>query len=346
MDRIRCVLLGLGATGRAWLAALRSHAAFDLVAVADASLETAQLAADGCNAAPYDDFRHALVEQHPDAALFALPPFAAEPYLPIAAEASIPVLLETPLARTFDDAVRLLGWFYQAETPLVVASRWRFDPAVAAALPQLAELLGPAPAWQAMVRDRIAARLDWRGDARRAGGGALLDAGYDLLDLIVAVGGLPGDVLAHFVRPQQAPVDTETAAALLCRFPAGASAALSVVWGALERDERLTALGPGGCFELATRSLHLCGPAGVATVVRRLEDAEQRAAILDSFAATVRDRPAAYPGRASDQLATMALLDAAYLSGRTLTVESPIRPYELAGLPGPRGGELTGVLGL
>ncbi|MFO0973252.1 MAG: Gfo/Idh/MocA family oxidoreductase [Phycisphaerae bacterium] len=335
MDRLRVVILGLGDAGRRWLAAVRAHSAYELVAVADQSLDVAQPVAEACGVPAYDDYRQMLVEQSPGAAVMAVPPFVAEQYLPIAVDAGVAVLKETPLARSFEDAVRVLGCFYDAQVPLVVAARWRFDAPLLDALTGLRDL--PSVVHASAFR-QLQRRLDWRGDLRRAGGGALLDVGYECVDLVVQTLGLPGDVAAHLARAsgELGPADTEQIASLFMRFDSGASAAIAAGWSTLGAEQRLRLCAPQREVELAERTLSVRQRDGDALVVRRADEPGMLATVLESFAATVREKPAVYAGRAADQLATLAVLDAAYLSHRTRMAESPIRAYELAGLPLPR----------
>lgn len=347
MDRLRIVLLGLGSAGRAWLDALRSSHLFQLVGLADQDLEAAALAADAAGCPAYDDFRLILVEQRPDAAIFAVPPFAAEPYLPIAAETGIASLVEAPPARSFEDAVRLVSWFYDADQPLVVASRWRFDSAVADFVRCGAPVARHRLA-HATVLAPLAGDPSWRGEAVRSGGGVLLEAAYEAIDLLVARWGLPGDVTAHVGR--LGPLtggryDTEDTASILCRYDDGAAFSVASAWRAGPPMFELSSLGGDGEWRLSQSLLQSTSFSGDASTVRRQAGAELTSAILESFESTIRERPQAYPGRAADQLATAAVLEAAYHSSRTHAPESPARPFELAGLPIPRAAAVGGVEG-
>lgn len=338
MHRIRLVLLGLGAAGRAWLDALRASDKFQLVGLADQDPDAAALAADAVGCPAYDDLRLILVEQRPDAAIFALPPFAAEPYLPIAAETGIASLIEAPPARSFEDALRIVSWFYDADLPLVVASRWRFDSAVADFI------RGAAPGGrQRLAHATVLAQLQgdpsWRGEAIRSGGGVLLDAAYEAIDLLVALWGLPGDVTAHVGR--LGPLtggryDTEDTASVFCRYDNGAAFSVASAWRSGPPMLELSSLGSDGEWRLTQAFLQNTSATGEATTIRRPAGAKLSAAILESFESTIRERPRAYSGRAADQLATAAVLEAAYHSSRTHAPESPARPFELAGLPIPR----------
>lgn len=338
MTPLRVALLGAAGIGESWLTALLAHPGYQVVAIADEDAEVAESAADACRAAHYDDFRMVLVEPRIDAAVFALPAHVAEPYLTIAADRGLPVLKETPLARSFDEAVRAVGAFFAADLPLVVASRWRFDVGLVGAVLNRAAI-GDVQLAHAHVVGRLERARGWRGDLLQSGGGALLDVAYEAADMIVHLMGLPGDVLTQVGRLAVTAgerFDAEDTAAAILRYSNGAAATISAAWRPTGPLFELRLQGAAGQASLTRNTAHAVSPAGVDLAVRRLADGELLAAMLDSFAATVQTRPSAHPGRAADQLATCAVLEAAYLSSRTHAIESVTRAYEMAGMPLPR----------
>jgi predicted dehydrogenase len=300
-------------------------------------MEKAEQHAEACGAAAYDDLRLILVEQQPDAAVFALPPAVAGPYHSVAAARGIPVLSETPLARSFDDAVRAVSVFYQAEVPLVVAARWRFDSMVC-------DMLGAARNGGvrlafAVVTADLPSDPAWRGDAGQAGGGVLLHEAYEAVDLLVSLWGMPGDVTTQVSRlgPLSGTrYDTEDTAAVLGRYDGGTSFCVMAAHRPGPASLRLSLVGPDGDWTLTPQRVEHEGADRRRNARQRPTPAALRAAILERFATLVRERPTSYPGRAADQLATLAVLDAAYHSARTHAPESPERLYELAGMPVPR----------
>lgn len=340
MTPLRIALLGVGNSGQQWLEALRASPGFRLAALCGHESSVGEPLAAACEVPFYNDYRLVLVEQKPDAALFAVPPFVAEAYLPVAAQHGIAVLQETPFARGFEEAVRLIGCFYDAEVPLVVASRWRFDREIAAALVETASNGGFHLA-QATRCAPVPDLQQWRGDSRRAGGGVLRDAAYELVDMVVDALGLPGDVTAQLGRCSAAAgerFDTEDSAAVLCRYRSGAAAVVSAAWQAGPAAWRATLVGSDGRVVIDPTTVETVKGPGSGTARPRPSEHELRLAVLDQFAETVRTRPAVYVGRAVDQLPALAVLEAAYLSARTHAPETPQRPYEMAGLPAPRAG--------
>ncbi len=337
MDALRIALIGLGRAGRTWLRAIRACPGLDLVAIGDQSPETSKATADECSVPAYSDYRQLLVEHQPQAAVFAVPPFVAEPYLPIAAQNGTSVLCEAPYAKSFECAARAVDVFRDTGLPLVVASRWRFDEDVRDAL-----AAASGAGWRlghATIYDDPGSDISWRGDSQRAGGGVLLDAAYEAADLMLELWDLPGDVSAQLGR--LGPLaggrfDTEDTAALLCRCDGGGSFSIMAAWRAGPRQSEIRLLGASGQWTLTPSLLQHVAPNGEMTTIRRPDGAELHDRILRNFAATVRERSATYVGSAADQLGTAALLEAAYHSARTHAAESPSEVYELAGRAMPR----------
>ena len=85
----------------------RTSPALRIAAVADTDAEAAARCAATLGAEPYSDFRSLIVEQPLDALFVACPHHAAQGYLKLAAKKRLPVFKRSPLARRFDEALRL-----------------------------------------------------------------------------------------------------------------------------------------------------------------------------------------------------------------------------------------------
>lgn len=343
MSAFRIAVLGLGEAGCQWLRALRAQRGFEIVALADHERKVVAALAEASGAKLYTDYRLLLVEQDLDGAIVALPPFIAERFLPVAAQRGIAVLKETPLARNLESAARAVRMFADVGVPLVVASRWRFEPTLATMFSR-GSPIGAVHQFSATVMADPGEELGWRGDAHSAGGGVLLDAAYEVVDMIAATMGLPGDVITQFGRLSATMLDrydTEDTATLLCRHSLGAAATVSASWRPGPPDVQVCVVGSAGRATLSKLALTIAPSSEAPCAVRRPGESESLAAILESFVQTVRTHPRGFPGQAGDQLATAAILEAAYLSGRTHAVENPLRCYELAGVPHPRGPVFT-----
>ncbi|NUQ47373.1 MAG: Gfo/Idh/MocA family oxidoreductase, partial [Phycisphaerae bacterium] len=120
MSPIRIGVLGEGATAEAWLRAVAGNQNARLAVLSDSDADRAASLAAHYATDCEKDHRTLLVQHALDAAVFAMSPAAAERLLPIAAQRSVAVLLDTPPARTLDEAVRRVALFDKARRPLLV----------------------------------------------------------------------------------------------------------------------------------------------------------------------------------------------------------------------------------
>ncbi|MCK6483394.1 MAG: Gfo/Idh/MocA family oxidoreductase [Phycisphaerae bacterium] len=344
MSPIRIGVLGEGATAEAWLRAVAGNQNARLAVLSDSDADRAASLAAHYATDCEKDHRTLLVQHALDAAVFAMSPAAAERLLPIAAQRSVAVLLDTPPARTLDEAVRRVALFDKARRPLLVASDWRFDPAP---IDAVANACGRIFHAAAVVTAPFPADLEWRGDRVRAGGGALINAAYVWLDLLVHLMGLPSDVvtqMGRLVQPPDLAYDAEDTACALLRYADGRSATITAAWGRPPSERVLTLR---GADDLACLTLDMA-PSPLARGVAALIAACGASAPADPNCAHHQTAP---PGESDDvpsdspetlaptpppstleaHLKTIAVTQAAYLSARTGAPESPHVLLERAG---------------
>ncbi|HUO83870.1 MAG TPA: Gfo/Idh/MocA family oxidoreductase [Thermoanaerobaculia bacterium] len=126
---IRVVLAGVGARGREWARALRSHPGFELAGIVDpnetllakAGLDF-EVAAGGC----HQDLGEAVERVRPSALLIATPENAHISPVSLALERKIPLLVEKPLTLRLGDSVDLVRRAQQAGVPMVVGQNYRY----------------------------------------------------------------------------------------------------------------------------------------------------------------------------------------------------------------------------
>ena len=130
---LRIAAIGVGHLGRHHARILAQLPGASLVAVVDTNAARAAEIASSCGAAPYSDFHNIIGAV--DAVTIAVPTEShvqvALPFL----ERGIPALVEKPLARSVDEADRLIDAARRSGTILAVGHTERHNPAVQAALP-------------------------------------------------------------------------------------------------------------------------------------------------------------------------------------------------------------------
>ncbi len=321
MSRMRSGLLGMSGAGEELLATLRAHQEVELVAVADRDRSLAASATEDAPEISYDDHRQLIVESAANGleALFvALPVFEVEDYLPLAADRGLGVLVVPPFARRFDTAVELVQRFTRGACPLVIARTWNMpEPATDGGRADSSP--GRFYSAHGRVVEKVGESLGWRGDSHQAGGGALLHAGYELIDAVVTLMGVPDSVFcaAGLTSPEGSvrTYDTEDAAALSFGYA----------------DDRVAAL---TCERAAVHSawdLELTGEQGPVAVSRtNAGGADRFGPAVTALARGLSAESTVLESQAGAHLGTLATISTAYLSVRTGQVESPHKFLELA----------------
>jgi len=330
MKVLRVGLLGLDDVGAAYRTALLADSRFEFVAMADSNAERLRRASAEAATIAFEDCRSLIVAQTRDPidALFvALPPHQSLDLLPLAAQRSVPVFCHAPMARTAEEARALIESFAAAKVPLVVSRRWStgLDDDT---INEIKETTGRVFAAHAVVRGTLDS-ADWRGDALRAGGGALLFDGYEAIDALVTLVDLPVLINAECsvaVAPgSPKKYDTEDAAAVSVRFGRDQIGSLAVCRGATEGSWSVTLIGPSGFVTLDAGRITLHRQDALehdvidrppsellATDIAAFGDALLHGESLDRLHATTRQH-----------VRTLATIEAAYLSARTGSPESP-----------------------
>ena len=326
-------LLGLGRGGKPLAEALLASSWCELIAVASRkSKRIEQFAEQHPAIGVYDDSRSLIVENPLDALFVAVPPFLRGKYLALAADRGLAVWTLTPPARRFDEAVEIMEKFERAGCPLVVARAWGFEPALqpdALGLDQLGRFFFA----RGNVMTCAADDLDWRGDSVRAGGGVLLDRGYESIDTIVQVMGTPSTVYAAakgVSRPGgRFPYDTEDTAAIVCQFTGGAVAVFSACWTSGPPRWVLELHGTGGSVRIDEARVVVRDRVGETQLREQARAANPFSPLIADFLSALRSNPAKVRSTLRQHLPTMAVIQAAYLSARTGQPESPRTIFEM-----------------
>ncbi len=336
-EPLTLAVVGLGDLGEDVLEALRGLDGARLVAVGDRDVRLAETAGKARGVPFFTDQRQLLSQVRPDVVVLTTPPSAAPELVRLAARAGSHVIKAAPLARTLDEAVDLVAAADAAQTRLAVLAPRRFNPSYRQLILQR-DRLGPLFLARALVLLNWGPQFGWRGDRETAGGGVLLEAGYEMLDLLVWALGLPEEVYAvtgHKGRPLGLPADgadaplglydTDDTAIVALRYTDATAAMLTASWVTAPPSEELALHGQRAIGQAGPDRLVLCDPDG-----QRIEQDEGQVHRVAALGRQLRDLLAAFARSASryessgrEHLLTMAAVQAAYLSDRTGTPERP-----------------------
>lgn len=336
-EPLNVAVIGLGSFGGQMATALAELDEVELVGLADNDPQRGEELAGLLDTSAWTDHRQMLMTTRPAAVFLATPPMPAAELLDECASLRIAVWKDAPLARNLGEAAAWTRRFDRAGLALAVGTQRRFAETYSRARSNLPKL-GRVLLARAEYHFDWSGPLRWRADRQSAGGGALLELGFHFADLLVWMLGLPEDVLGLTRRraraesdPPAAPHDTDDAAQLSLRYPDDALACLQVSRIAGPVRENLHLVGCGGSLDASAHNCTLREAGG--NVLDRLNDCSGPAELFRrqarAFLRAVRDEAPRYPASAGESLLTHAVLDAGYLSSRTLTPESPLRQLQL-----------------
>ncbi|ELZ10120.1 oxidoreductase domain protein [Natrinema thermotolerans DSM 11552] len=186
-------ILGVGNIGMVHLKSAAAMPSVEVVAAADAVPGNRERAERAGVSRTYDDYTTLLSAEDVDAAVVALPPFLHADAVERAAEAGVDVFVEKPLARSTEEADRLLETAREGDIAVGVDHTLRYQPdmqGVKAAYDEgsvghvpYASItrLNDGPLGRPPAED---APASWPLDADAAGGGSLLELGVHCFDVL------------------------------------------------------------------------------------------------------------------------------------------------------------------
>jgi len=260
---LRIGLVGVGAAAQVnHIPALRKIEDLELVALCDRDHDkVARVAQKFQVPRSYTRFEELLSDEEVQAIDICTPNFLHAPMAMAALEAGKHVLCERPLARSAEEAAAMVKAAKKNDRFLMCAVQHRFreDAQLLRKFVEkgdLGELFLAKAGW---LRQRTEWDSDeWRRQRREAGGGVVLDLGFQMLDQALWIIGGPKveSVTASVHRRTRGEVEDSATAFL--RLAGGATLSLELTWGLLmERDfAYLNLFGTGGAALLNPLRIH------------------------------------------------------------------------------------------
>lgn len=188
----RLAMIGLGNQGREHLHAAKTVEGIQFVAGVDLS-ET--MRSEVSRQFPGIKVLSSLSElsrESVDGLVMALPHHAYEPLWDVISGLELPILKEKPLARSYLEALSFLSRLQEPGVRLQTAIQRRHHPSYKWLKDQIDErgvAIEEIHAHMHLGLPQGAAEGTWRDQRKLSGGGALLDAGYHLVDLVMYLAG-------------------------------------------------------------------------------------------------------------------------------------------------------------
>ncbi len=340
-DSLTTGILGLNDRGRHLLKAAAATGCFQIRAVADQDQQKAEKTAAEYACEAYGDFRQLIVQNQFDCLLVAADIHTCAEYLKAALRKRFHILKLAPPARTFGEWLELVQIAQTENVRLAVANPARFHRGYSTAHDLMTRgAVEHVSLVTASCRLGAADRPAWRSDPKLSGGGVLLHECYPIVDQILWNFPLPQQVYALMTNQapdkQQRLYLAEDTAVVCLRFAddlvvnlvaarhdgAGTDAVCLEIHG---KETRLTVGGREVILETHEEHNRQTWPG-------EEDDQVVLERALTSFAQSLL-APDEHPLTSSgiENLRTMAVLEAAYLSARTGFPEEPARILQLAG---------------
>lgn len=189
----RIGIIGLGKMGQLHLLNALRIREVNVVAAADKSEKNRKIA-ERYNVKTYDDYGKLLDAEKLDAVVISLPSFLKKESVFRAAESGLNIFLDKPLSRDFAEAQEIVQKVQKEKVELMVGVNYRYfdcvqklknmvdEGRVGDVVIATSELVLNGPFSHPLVPTPVA---DWWLSKELAGGGALLDLGYHLIDILI-----------------------------------------------------------------------------------------------------------------------------------------------------------------
>ncbi|MCG3180539.1 MAG: Inositol 2-dehydrogenase/D-chiro-inositol 3-dehydrogenase [Phycisphaerae bacterium] len=342
-EPIRVGIVGLGGMAAGSLDTIARTKDLKVVSVADLNKEAVESAAARFSARGYTDVRSLIVESDIQAVIMSLPHHVYPEFVRLAADRGLHLLKEKPLARSLEEGLALHDAYQRGGRVFMLQTQRRFHPGFVQLKARLAEAGRPF-----LVRSRFlfnwGGDFRWRGEKSKAGFGCLGDAGYHNFDLLQWLFGPPQQVYSlqgGIGRANPArPYDTDDTGVVVLGYEGGMVGQITASW-ATAGESTLDVIVHGTEATLEATPALFSRRTGKEGADERVRVAPARMAkrtredLLAAFVAAVRasadGAKTDYPCSSRENLLTLAAVEAAYLSARTGSPQSPARMFEVHG---------------
>lgn len=316
---LRIAIIGIGDMGAAHLRAARSSDRVKTIIACDGDQHVIDHQHIVDPSLPLTlHWEHVRDRDDVDAVIVSLPHDLYVEIVPALLAAGHHVLMEKPFGRTSAEAQTMADAAKKAGKVLMIGGQGKFTPGFQRAKRVLSDgLLGDIFLVRGVTVYRWGHEQDWRWRAERArsGGVAVLDAGWHVLEQVVALHGVPEKVYAASGTKKGVPgkqYDVDDDAALVLHYADGSLGQVLSCFVTSPYEWRILLHGTKGSLELEKGHMRLEFGEGSPSI-ERFADADLVVAQLDHFVNVVQRGVRSIAGP-ENALKVMRLIDAAYRS--------------------------------
>lgn len=240
MQKIKLGLIGLGYIGKIHLRRCRKLANATLIAASDISKKALKMANDAGVKRTYTNYERLLKDPEVDAVIIALPTHLHAQCAKQAAESNKHIFLEKPIARNTAEAREIISTTEKHSIKLMIGYPMRFNPKFQRLKQKIldgtlgdieiaqATLISSGPFMHRAEGLTPKPVPEWWLNKELTGGGALIDLGSHLINLLSWYFGEITDIKSHLGYRFNMPF--EDSATCLARFNSGTKAIITVGW--------------------------------------------------------------------------------------------------------------------
>jgi predicted dehydrogenase len=256
MKRVGLGIIGLGYVGTIHLQHSTKLANSRLVAVADQS-KRALHRVELSGVKTYTDYKQLLKDSDVDAVIIALPTHLHLQCARLAAEAKKHIFLEKPMARNVEEAKQIISYAQNNSVKLMIGYPHRFNETFcklkrtidSGALGDIevanATFISSGPFYHRAEGYAPVPVPEWWFKAELTGGGALVDLGSHIINLLRWYFGEIRDIKGHFGHRYN--MDLEDSAICLANFDKGTTGIINVGWFSQGFQLKLEVFGTVAC---------------------------------------------------------------------------------------------------
>ncbi|MBU1259665.1 MAG: Gfo/Idh/MocA family oxidoreductase [Planctomycetes bacterium] len=342
IGKLKTACLGIGTRTSSLLDIACSTELYEIISVADSNITNASQAAQKYNCTAFDDYRQFILQNQPDVLIVAEPLYKCADFVRIALNKQCHILKLVPTAPNFEQAAELISLAEKNNVKYVTAIPSRFAPGFERLTDYLQTIdrkqyyfINICASFGGNFFQPIASYA--QADRKLSGGGVLLHDCFEMISLVVENFSLPGQIYALITNQspdkkakQYLGEDTVTASLVfngligtfLAAKQTGSSTAAPIrIYGAENNI-------------VATPNRLAVYDNNDSLIAEHKYPLNSEKCITEMFIDFGRAllEPDKYKLRSSSRLdlATMAFIEAAYLSTRTSMPESPSRFLEIA----------------
>lgn len=295
----------------------------EIVAVVDTNQKLAMHFSEELNVPYFTETSDAVLNTYPDLALVCVPHNAYFEILKVLSKNNIATLKEKPLAINSEEAKRITELYQSNKTYLQICVQRRFSKLYETTM-RLIQDIGDIY----LVYVEYALNLNgedmksgWRADRKISGGGAVIDMGYHIVDLLTYIFGTPDKLYAQLSYNSVGEGYTiEDSMNALMTFDNHINANIVVTKVSSHKNEKIRILGSKGSIYIDNRTVTLFNKDNedmeTYTQDSKDDDLDQQ---LDYFIKTFKSEPIVYMKDnklLADQCLNMAVIDALYESAQ------------------------------